>query len=379
MKDLAMKTDWRNAPEPSFKYGLNIFFTPKTIDLAFSDSVEGAPAAVRAPEGVIVMTLADALVQEAYEPLIRELLAAADGREEKIAAWHRSLAGNGLFVRVPAGLECAAPVRIDLDLAERHRVENVVVLAEEGSRVTVVEHLRSAEKRAERSLRSAVTDVIARRGARVTHISLQDFASVVTDFSVKRGRAEADATITWIECVFGGGFAQSLTATALAGEGAATGMKTLFFGHDAQRFDMSQEVRHLASHTHSELRTRGALLDAAKTIYRGLIRIEKGTKGCSGKQKEDVLLLSPKAEIDTVPNLEIATDDVRCGHAASVGRIDREKLFYLMSRGLDEPAARKFLVEGFFEPVVEEMRAAGLEDMVQCLIAERTAPLGVQC
>src|SRR5687768_2349368 len=118
MKDLALKTDWRNAPEPSFKYGLNIFFTPKTIDLAF----------------------ADAVVQEAYEPLIRELLAAADGREEKIAAWHRSLAGNGLFVRVPAGLECAAPVRIDLDLAERHRVENVVVLAEEGSRVTVVEH-----------------------------------------------------------------------------------------------------------------------------------------------------------------------------------------------------------------------------------------------
>ncbi|HTK04270.1 MAG TPA: Fe-S cluster assembly protein SufD [Candidatus Eisenbacteria bacterium] len=379
MKDLTLKTDWKNSPEPSFKYGLNIFFAPKTIDLAFSDAVEGAPAAVRAPEGVIVMTLAAALEQEACEPLIRELLAADDGREEKITAWHRGLAGNGLLVRVPAGMECATPVRIDLELAERHRVENVIVLAEQGSRVTVVEHLRSAEKRAERSLRSAVTDVIARPGARVTHISLQDFAESVTDFSVKRGQAEADATITWIECVFGGGFAQSRTVTSLAGEGAATGLKTLFFGRDAQRFDMAQEVRHLASHTHSELRTRGALLGTAKTIYRGLIRIEKGTKGCSGKQKEDVLLLSPKAEIDTVPNLEIAADDVRCGHAASVGRIDREKMFYLMSRGLDEPSARKFLVEGFFEPVVEEMRAAGLEDMVQCLIAERTAPLGVQC
>ena len=379
MKDIALKTDWKTLPEPSFKYGLNIFFDPKTIDLDFADDVAGTPSAVRVPVGVIAMTLAQAYASDEYTALLEEIVAAKDGREEKIAAWHRSLAGNGLFIRVPAGLECTAPVRIDLELADRQRVENVVVLAEEGSRVTVVEHLRSAEKRPERSLRSAVTDVIARRGAKVTHISLQDFADTVTDFSVKRGRADADASITWIECVFGGTFSQSRTVTSLAGENAATGSKTLFFGRGGQRFDLSQEVRHCASRTHSELRTRGALMDAAKTCYRGLVRVEKGTRGAVGHQKEDVLLLGEKVEINAVPNLEIETDDVRCGHSASVGRLDKENLFYLMSRGLDEPTSKKFLVEGFFSPVVEEMRAAGLEDMVQCIIAERVAPLGVQC
>ncbi len=370
MKDLAVKSDWKTLPEPRFAYGLNIFFNPKEIDLAFDDVAAGAPAAVRVPEGVVAMTLSQACALERYEPLVRAAIAADDGREAKIAAWHRAHAGNGLLIVVPAGLACAEPVRVDLELADRRRVENVVIVAEEGSRVTVVEHLRSAAGAAA-AFRSAVTDVIARPGAAVTHISLQDFAESVTDLSAKRGIAGRDAVITWIECVFGGGFAQSRIATALAEEGASVRAKSLFFGRGAQRFDLSQEVRHLASRTSSDLRTRGALMDSSKSIYRGLVRVEKGTRGCSGNQREDVLLLGGKAEADSLPNLEIGTDDVRCGHAASVGRIDGEKLFYLMSRGLDGTAARKFLIEGFFAPVVEDMRDAGLEDMVQCLIGER--------
>lgn len=363
-----MKTDWKALPEPSFRYGLNVFFNPKTIDLAFPDATTGVPCAVRAPKGVETMTLAEAASGDLSD-LVRERLAADDGREARIGAWHRAHAGNGVVVRVPGGLACDAPVRIDLELADRHRVENVIVVAEAGSRVTVVEHLRSAS--GDPSLRSAVTDVIARPGAKVTHISLQDFSGTVTDFSAKRGLVGRDASLTWIECVFGGAFAQSRVSTALAEEGASAGAKTLFFGRVSQKFDLFQEVRHLASHTHSELRTRGALMDSAKAIYRGLVRVEKGTKGCVGHQKEDALLLGDKVEMDAVPNLEIGTDDVRCGHAASVGRLDKEKLFYLMSRGLDDVAARKFLIEGFFAPVVDEMREAGLEDMVQCLIAER--------
>lgn len=369
MHDLAVKTDWKALPEPSFKYGLNIFFNPKTVDLAFPDAVTGAPCAVRVPDGVETMTLGRAAETEGLDAIVRGLVAADDGREAKIGAWHRGHAGNGIVVRVPAGLDCAAPVRIDLELADRHRAENLVIIAEAGSRVTVVEHLRSAS--AAPSLRSAVTDVVARPGAKVTHISLQDFAETVTDFSARRGLVERDASLTWIECVFGCAFAQSRVATSLAAEGASVGAKTLFFGRGAQKFDLFQEVRHLASHTHSELRTRGALMDSAKAIYRGLVRVEKGTKGCVGHQKEDALLLGDKVEMDAVPNLEIGTDDVRCGHAASVGRLDKEKLFYLMSRGLDDVASRKFLIEGFFAPVVDEMREAGLEDMVQCLIAER--------
>ncbi len=384
----AAAADFALAHDVSLKYGLNVFFSPKTVAMPFGDVDSAVRSEIRLPEGLAAYSFEECMNDPKMAEAVLNALAAKDIRAEKIAAWHRSQAGVGTAIVVPPNFSSDEPIRIDLVLRDARRVENVLIVACEGARVTVVEHLRSeampgsaaddaasAIKNDEVKLRSAITDIIVHPNAKVTHISLQDFAENVTDLSLKRAKVQRDASMTWIECVFGGGFSQSLVSTELLEEGASTGSKTQFFGRASQKFDLYQHVRHAASHTHSELRTRGALMDTAKTIYRGLVRIEKGTKGCIGHQKEDTLLLGEKAEIDAVPNLEIESEDVRCGHSASVGRIDKDKLFYLMSRGLDEGAARKFLVEGFFAPIVNEMRAAGLEDRVQCIIDERIAPL----
>ncbi len=367
------------APEVSLKYGLNVFFAPADVPLPFGEAAEVARSEIRVPDGVTTYSFAEALLKPELAKRILECLSAPDARAEKISAWHGSQAGLGSLIIVPPNFSSEEPVRIDLVFSDARRVENVIVIVGEGSRVTVVEHLRSADgsqfSAPDFKLRSSVTDVIVHPNAKATHISLQDFAENVTDLSLKRATVKRDASMSWIECVFGGGFSQSSAITELVEEGASVRAKTQFFGRGTQKFDLSQNVRHIASNTHSELRTRGALMDTAKTVYRGLVRVEKGTRGCVGHQKEDTLLLGEKAEIDAVPNLEIEAADVRCGHGASVGRLDKEKLFYLMSRGLDEAASRKFLVEGFFAPIVAEMRAGGLEDRVQCIIDERIAPL----
>lgn len=367
-----------SAPEVTLKYGLNVFFAPKGVTLPFGDAQGAARSEIRLPEGIAAYSFEDCMKDAEMAKAVLEALSASDIRAEKIAAWHRSQAGLGTAIVIPPNFSSDEPIRVDLVLQDERRVENLLIIACEGARVAVVEHLRSSEASAVSTapkLRSSVTDIVVHPNAKVTHISLQDFAENVTDLSLKRGRVMRDGSLAWIECVFGGSFSQSLVTTGLQEEGASVGAKTQFFGRDTQKFDLYQNVTHSASNTHSELRTRGALMDTAKTIYRGLVRVEKGTKGCVGHQKEDTLLLGDKAEIDAVPNLEIETEDVRCGHSASVGRIDKDKLFYLMSRGLDEAAARKFLVEGFFAPIVNEMRAAGLEDRVQCIIDERIAPL----
>lgn len=357
-------------PDPSLRYGLNVFFAPRTVAFPFDREVGVVvPSVVKAPEGVIVLPLAAALGLEKYEPLLKELLAAEDGREAKLAAWHRANAGDGLLVHVPKNFTAPAPVRIDVALAESLRVSNLIVFAEEGSAVTVIERTYSPERRAANAMRSAVTDVVALAGAKVTHIALQDAADDVTDFSAKRARAERDATVEWFDCLFGGAYAQLRTKTALVGENASVKHRTAFFGNGDQKLDLHQEVRHLAPHTHSDIRGRGALADAAKAVYRGLVHIDCGAKGSAGHQKEEALLLGERAEFDAIPDLEIGTDDVRCGHAAAVGRLDKEKLFYLMARGLDETAAKKMLVEGFFADLLGEMHDAGLEDMAMCLVA----------
>jgi Fe-S cluster assembly protein SufD len=358
-------------PEPVLKYGLNVFFTAKDVRFPFESAAAPGQTlpAVKAPEGVTVMPLADALGLEKYEPLLKELFTAEDGRTPKVSAWHRANAGVGLLIHVPKNFSPEGQVRIDVALTDAVHASNVVVLAEEGSAVTVVERTYSPERRAKDAIRSAVTDIIAMPGAKVTHIAVQDIADDATEFSARRARVERDATVEWIDCVFGGRYSQLRSSTALAGEGASVKHRTAFFGNAEQKLDLRQEVRHLAPRTHSDIKGRGALADASKAVYRGLVRIEKGAVGSSGFQKEDVLLLGERAEVDAIPDLEINTDDVRCGHGAAIGRMDKERLFYLMSRGLDETAAKKMLVEGFFADLFGEMRDAGLEDMAACLVA----------
>jgi len=364
-----------SAAEPVFKYGLNVLFTAKEAVLPFATS-SAAGSRVRVPDGVRVLSVAEALAEDAMRFFALPALI-TDERAAKIAAWHQANAGAGTVIVVPDGMTLAEPIRIDLELADAALAENILVIAGVGSTVTVVEHLRSSPDlpTSRPHLRSSVTDLVAMPSSRVTHISLQDFATNVSDLSLRRSRVQENASVTWIECAFGGGFAQSIVSTDLLEEGASVEAKTMFFGGERQRFDMLQKARHAASHTRSSLITRGALADEAKAVYRGLVRIEKGTKGAEGRQKEDTLLLGARAEIDAIPNLEIESEDVRCSHGASVGRLHPEKLFYLMSRGLDEKSARAFLVNGFFAPVVEQMRSAGLEDRVQCVIDERGARL----
>ena len=345
-------------------YGLHVFFNAKTIGSDFStfDGAAQAPTMIKTPEGISVTKIDAATLQE--------ILALADARTPEVVAWHNAHAGNGVVIRVPAGHISEEPIRIDTVLAEKHRVENIVIFAEQGSEVRVIEHLSSAAY-TDSATRSAVTSIIAAPHAKVTHISVQNFGENVTDFSMKHARVANDATVNWVECIFGSDFAQSRVTTQLDGVGASSRVMAMWFGSGKQKFDLRHEVRHRASRTNSDIVTRGAIDGQSKTIYRGLVRIEKGTIGCVGHQKEHTLMLSPDAEIDAMPDLEIAANDVRCGHSAAAGKLNPEKLFYLMSRGFEESEARKMLIEGFFAPIVADMRDAGLEDMVNCLIANR--------
>ena len=118
---------------------------------------------------------------------------------------------------------------------------------------------------------------------------------------------------------------------------------------------MFHEIVHAAPRTVSDLRVGSVLSGDAKAIVRGLVRVEKDAPGCVSRQKEETLLLSEYAEIDAVPMLEIGNQDVRCSHAATVGRIDAEKLFYLMSRGLDRASAETMLVDAFMEPYLAKL------------------------
>ena len=155
------------------------------------------------------------------------------------------------------------------------------------------------------------------------------------------------------------------------GDGATTNNHGIFFGSRQQQFDLVAKSIHNAPHTVSDIFTKGVLTGSSKCLYRGLVRIESNAFGSNGYQKEDTLLLSEDAVADSIPNLEIENNDVRCTHGASIGRIDREKLFYMKSRGLNDEQATREYVKGFFEPLIQKIQIQNLRDNMHEMIAER--------
>lgn len=189
-------------------------------------------------------------------------------------------------------------------------------------------------------------------GARVVYVARS--ASSV-EFVRREARLAKNAKLEWIDECSTPAFSRASFVTCLEGEGAEVEATSLLRGAHQQRFDVKHEIIHAAPRTVSNLRVGSVLSGDAKAIVRGLVRVEKNAPGSISRQKEETLLLTDTAEIDAVPMLEIENQDVRCSHAATVGRIDAEKLFYLMSRGLDRASAEQMLIEAFVEPYLSKL------------------------
>jgi len=178
-----------------------------------------------------------------------------------------------------------------------------------------------------------------------------------------------NACLWLFSCYFREG--KSFLSTHLEGEGASSKIKILFFGDNHQNLDLRGESIHLAANTTSDLMVKGVLNGSSKANFEGLVRVEENAFNSSGYQKEDTLLLSPEAESNLVPNLEIKNNNVKCSHGATVGRINQEQLFYLSSRGIPDKTAKSMLVEGFFEPIIKEISSEEIQQQIRNLILEK--------
>ncbi len=367
-------TDFTSMPDLSFKYGLNIFFPPQEIPFeSYNPSMTQSEATISGPEGAIVLSFREAFQNAILAPLLNEHLTKRCQTTDKLSAWHDAVLKNGLLIYVPAKTELKEPFHINLILKEKMRVDHLLIIADPMSSITVIEDLTSIVGSGDRPFRSAVVDVVAGQNAKVTIVSAQHFGEDVVDFTRKRAWVGRDASVTWIDWCMGGAFAHSRITTHLEDEGASVKQRSAFFGIGEECFDLASNTTHFAPGTSSDIISKGALGGRAKTINRGLIRIENGAVRSRGFQKEDTLLLSENAEIDTVPILEINTDDVACGHGSTTGQVNKEQLFYLMSRGLDEAAATTAIVEGFFDVIAKDVPDKDLIATMTALIAGRLA------
>ena len=288
----------------------------------------------------------------------------------RFTALHAAFRSGGTFVHVPRGVRVEAPVQ-SLTYVDRSGLAvfpHTVLVLEEGAELTFVDRYISPDLADVFS--DAVVEIYAGPASKLRYVSLQEWGKGVTHLSVQRAVLERDAEVRSLGVAFGASLSRSEVESVLVGDGGSSEMLGVYFADGEQHFDHRSIQDHLGSSTASDLLYKGALRDRSRTIYSGTVIVRAGAHKCDAYQTNRNILLSEEAKADSIPNLEILSNDpVRCGHAASVGPVDPDTLFYIQSRGIPFEEAERLVVLGFFQEVLDRVTIPDVRASLEAAIA----------
>lgn len=291
---------------------------------------------------------------------------------QKFAALHKAMVKSGTFLYVPRGVEIDLPIEIFhwLHGENGSTFPHTLLVAGENSRVTLVDHFESADDEAP-GFACGVNDLFVEAGARLNYICVQNWSRRVLSFQINSTVVGRNACATGMTMNLGSFYARSESVSRLEGEGGRSDMLAVTAAQDAQEFDQRTLQDHRVPDTASDLLYKNSLDDKARTIFAGLIRVERGAHRTDAYQKVRNLLLSDEAEANSAPGLEIEADDVRCTHGATSGQVEQEELFYLQSRGISKPLAQRLIVSGFLNEVVGRLENEAVREHLSQRLAAR--------
>jgi Fe-S cluster assembly protein SufD len=314
---------------------------------------EGGVSVERAPDGVTFAPL-----DERHERLYSLV-----GWDEKFAAHNAAVWQDGLLVHVPKGVELDKPlyVRIANSAPDSALFWRLLVIADRGARFTLVEELVSGSPEL-RAYTNEAVELFVEEGAKLEYVSLQNLSQETWHFASHHARVERDAELDWVSGGFGSKKGKVRIQNDLAGPGATSRVTGAYFTDGEQHLDYDTFQEHMAPNTTSDFAFKGALRDRSTAVWRGMIRVEPDAQKTNAYQENRNLMLSPTTHAVPIPGLEIMANDVRCTHGATVGRVDRDQLFYLMARGLSRAEAERLIVRGFFEDMLARVELAPVRD-----------------
>ena len=357
--------------EPVIPSGLSLAtpFGPSALTFVNNQLTTRTPLATElTAKGVIVSTLTEATTK--HTELLRKHFMAQPQKlgSEKFAALHTAFVGEGAFIYVPRGVELAEPIIITHAATGKGTAvfPHTLVIAEENSRVIVVDHFVSADASAH--FACGANDLYASHGSQLTYIAAQAWSADTLSFQFNSTVVRRDARVKSLNLHLGARQARHESLSQLQAPGAFSEMLALTVADKTQEFDQRTLQIHQAPNTKSDLLYKNALNDAAKTIFSGLIIVDPDAQKTDAYQSNRNLMLSEEAEANSLPGLEIQANDVRCTHGATTSRVDPEQLYYLQSRGIPTKTARQLLVFGFFEQVLERLENDPLREALRNLI-----------
>jgi len=332
---------------------------------------EGISKALAA-QGVIYLPVLEAVAQ--HPELMQKyfLQESTELGSEKYFGLHAQLVKAGSILYVPKGVEIEQPfVNYYWTSGEQAAVfPHTLIIAEENAKASVVDIFFS-ETEDNQALNVSVSNIHAASGANIFRKVVQDWNEKTVSFQLDTTVADRDTLVKNLAVNIGAERARFENQTRIEGPGADVKMYSLTVAEESQEFDQRTFQTHNAGNAVSDLLYKNALLDKARTIFSGLIKVAEGAQQTDAYQTNRNLLLDPTAEANALPGLEILANDVKCSHGATTGNVDAEELFYMMQRGIAKRDAMKLMVFGFFEEVIEKVDSDELADNLRQLIRNK--------
>ncbi|MGD8814341.1 MAG: Fe-S cluster assembly protein SufD [Anaerolineales bacterium] len=307
-------------------------------------------------QGVVFCDWATAVRE--HEALLREHLGSVVREDEaKFAALAAGLTQEGALIYVPPGVRLESPLHtlVWAPGSGGLAATRLVVIVSQDAELTLVHETGSPLQPQGEAAYAGIVELHVGEGAKLNFVELQHWGKHVWNFTHERAHLERNAGIDWVFGAVGSRFTKTYADLNLAGEGAEGRMTAFYITDGEQHLDHDTQQNHLKPHTTSDLLFKGALGNRSRSVWQGMIYVAPGAQKADGYQMNRNLILSDDARADSIPGLEILADDVRCTHGATVGRLEDEPLFYLMTRGMARETAERLLIDGFFEPILERI------------------------
>ena len=305
-------------------------------------------------KGVIFVNSTEGLqeYEEIFRPWFGKVIPTGDN---KFSALNSAVFSGGSFIYVPKGVKLESPLQAYFRINSENfgQFERTLIIADEGAELTYMEGC-TAPKFETTTLHSAVVELVALKGAKIQYITVQNWSANVFNLVTKRGLAQEDAEVRWIDCNIGSRLTMKYPGVIMKGKRARGEVISIALASKGQTQDTGAKMIHSADETTSNIVSKSISVEDGNATYRGQVSIPKGLKGCRNNTECDALLINSHSQTDTYPAITVRGNEHSTQHEASVSQIDEDVLFYLQQRGLGRAEAVSLAVNGFINDLARE-------------------------
>lgn len=330
-----------------------------------------------AAQGVVYTDMESALTGE-YEDIVRKhFMKLVTPRDHKFAALHGAVWSGGSFVYVPAGVSVTIPLQsyFRLNAAGAGQFEHTLIIVEEGAYLHFIEGC-SAPKYNVANLHAGCVELYVGKNAKLRYSTIENWSKNMYNLNTKRARVEEGGTIEWVSGSFGSHVSYLYPMSILNGKGARAEFTGITFAGGGQNLDTGTKVVHNAPETSSYINTKSISKDGGISTFRSSVVVTPKAKKSKSAVSCQSLMLDDRSRSDTIPAMDIRTQDADIGHEAKIGRISDDAVFYLMSRGISEEDARAMIVSGFADNVSKELPLEYAVEMNNLIRLEMKGSIG---